>query len=109
MEKTLKATTSWPMVIAMLWASNMSHAGAEESPVVRKFIGTGPRVICNAPLSKYRVVYQRDGKLAASTICIEKERVTTERGLSEITLHLVSERSADPVPVVVVNVTPLTE
>lgn len=100
--------TAAAMLIAAIGAASMGTAfAADESPVVKKYIGTGPRVTCPTPLTKYRVVYDRNGKFQASTICIEKERVSTERGINEIMIHLLDQ--SNPERVVVVNVTPLTE
>lgn len=90
-------------------------AAPDDSHVVPKF-DHNPSVQCQKPLAKYRVVYQvnkpsRGGdysnEIGADYVCIEKDRASTESGLTDLKFYLTSIHNG--YQHIIISVTPMTQ
>lgn len=100
--------------IASLWIAALA-APVDESHSVARY-DRKPSVQCGKPLSKFRVVYQVDKpnrsgefrkEIEAQYICIEKDRISTESGMLDIQIYLMSINNA--YQQTIIGVTPMTE
>lgn len=103
------------VMFACISCTTLAAAPADDSYVVPRF-DRKPNVECQKPLAKFRVVYQvnkqnRGGdysnEIGADYVCMEKERASTERGLTDLKFYLTSIHNG--YQHIIISVTPMTQ